>query len=286
MNAYATPAAFRDALERRLLDRARQTDTNLERLRRRVVFERLLVRLERADPGRWILKGGMALEVRLPDRSRMTRDLDLVVRADGDDGAGVRRRLADALDVDPDGDGFVFVVGEPSSLAVVQEGDAGWRFAVDVSLAERAFGRVQIDVVPRSGEIAATERIPLPGMLDFADIPTAEVEVVERTQHFAEKLHALTRDYGAPNSRVRDLVDLVILIDDGLEPSSKLERVTAHVFETRATHTPPDEIPDPPEGWADDFAKRVEALDVSARTLDEAMSMLRAFWAQVREDAA
>ncbi|MCY7303648.1 MAG: hypothetical protein LH654_11580 [Thermoleophilia bacterium] len=60
MSAYATPAAFRDALERRLLDRARQTDTNLERLRRRVVFERLLVRLERADPGRWILKGGMA----------------------------------------------------------------------------------------------------------------------------------------------------------------------------------------------------------------------------------
>ncbi|MCY7303650.1 MAG: hypothetical protein LH654_11590 [Thermoleophilia bacterium] len=78
----------------------------------------------------------------------------------------------------------------------------------------------------------------------------------------------------------------MILIDDGLEPSPKLERVTAHVFETRATHVWPDELPDPPEGWGPDYAKRVESLDLSARTLDEAMSTLRAFWARVREDAA
>ncbi|MCY7303649.1 MAG: nucleotidyl transferase AbiEii/AbiGii toxin family protein [Thermoleophilia bacterium] len=153
-------------------------------------------------------QGRHGLEVRLPEQSRMTRDLDLVVRADGEDGNDIRVRLATALDVDLDGDGFVFVVGEPSSLAALQEGEAGWRFGVDVALAERAFGRVQIDVVPRFAEIAATERIALPGMLAFSDLPTVDVEVVERTQHFAEKLHALTRDYGSPNSRVRDLVDM------------------------------------------------------------------------------
>lgn len=286
MSAYATPAAFREALERRLLDRARQTDTNLERLRRRVVFERLLVRLERAEPGRWILKGGMALEVRLGEASRMTRDLDLVVRAEGEGGDALRERLSVALGSDPDGDRFVFAVGEPSSLAAVQEGDAGWRYAVDVTLAERLFGRVSIDVVPRVSEVAATERIGLPDMLGFAGIPTTDIEVVERTQHFAEKLHALTRDYGAPNSRVRDLVDLVILVDDGLEPTAELYRVIAHVFETRGTHPIPSELPDPPAAWVDDFATRAKSLDISARTLDAAMTVLRAFWARVREDAA
>ena len=40
-------------------------------------FERLLVRLELGAPGRWVVKGGMALEMRLGDRARSTRDLDL-----------------------------------------------------------------------------------------------------------------------------------------------------------------------------------------------------------------
>lgn len=77
---YDTPAALRQALEARLGQEARDRGVDLARLRRRVLFERILIRLDAADPGRWVLKGGMALEVRLGNRARSTRDLDLVLR--------------------------------------------------------------------------------------------------------------------------------------------------------------------------------------------------------------
>jgi hypothetical protein len=48
------------ALEDRLLARSNETGVSLDRLRRRVVFERVVARLHAAEPGRWVLKGGMA----------------------------------------------------------------------------------------------------------------------------------------------------------------------------------------------------------------------------------
>jgi len=57
-----------------LSNRAAQTGLGLDRLRRGVFFERILARLEAAQPGRWVLKGGMALEVRLGDDARVTKD--------------------------------------------------------------------------------------------------------------------------------------------------------------------------------------------------------------------
>ena len=58
---YETPDALRTALEGRLKNQERKTEVDLQRLWRSAVFERLLVRLDVSDPGRWILKGGMPL---------------------------------------------------------------------------------------------------------------------------------------------------------------------------------------------------------------------------------
>ena len=80
---YETLAAFRQALDRRLADEGRRLGVDPQRLRRRVVFERFLVRLEQADPGRWVLKDGTLLEVRLGNRARATKDLDLVAKETG-----------------------------------------------------------------------------------------------------------------------------------------------------------------------------------------------------------
>ncbi|MEX2458097.1 MAG: nucleotidyl transferase AbiEii/AbiGii toxin family protein [Actinomycetota bacterium] len=70
------------AFERRLLTRSSESGIGLDRLRRRVLFERIVARLEAAEPGRWVLKGGMALEVRLQDDTRLTKDIDLGLRDD------------------------------------------------------------------------------------------------------------------------------------------------------------------------------------------------------------
>jgi len=280
--SYATDAAFRAAVEARLATRSRDAGIDLSRLRRRVVFERVLARLEQGDPGRWILKGGMALEVRWQDRARATRDLDLAVRRDIGTSDDVRGALAKPLSEDPSHDRFRFTVGEARDLQADEAGRPGWKIAVDCGLAGRQFAAVKVDVVVRPDEITRTERIILPSSLVFAGIEPSEVEVVDRAQHFAEKLHALTRTYGTrPNTRTRDLADLVLLIEDGLEPSKVLLDATDHVFATRATHPLPAEINDPPIDWAARYADLAVDLDVSAETMNDAMTLLRAFWRDV-----
>jgi Nucleotidyl transferase AbiEii toxin, Type IV TA system len=275
---YETPGALRDALDAHLGNRSRESGVDLERLRRRAAFERLLVRLELGAPGRWIIKGGMALEVRLGDRARKTRDLDLALR-DATDAIGVRELLIDCLSVDRQGDKFEFRVGEPSAISPDQAGRPGWGFSVESRMGGRLFAVVRLDIVARVDEISRTQRVELPGILDFAGFERHEVEVVDPAQHFAEKMHAFTRAYGErPNSRVRDLPDLVLLIEDDLEPSPELFAIVAHLFGSRTTHELPVDLPDPPSSWRESYPALAAELDISAKTLDEAMARIRDFW--------
>lgn len=179
---YETPQALRAALEDRLKNQASETRVDLQRLRRRAVVERLLVRLEDAAPGRWILKGGMALEFRLHDRARATRDLDLALRGDLDDAEEVRDLLIESLANDPDHADFEFAVGPPTPLQIDEAGRPGWRYTVEAGLAGRLFAAIRLDVVARRDEITGTERLALPGAMAFAGLPTRDVEVVDRRQ--------------------------------------------------------------------------------------------------------
>jgi hypothetical protein len=279
---YATPAAFRVALDKRLANSSRESGIDLNRLRRRVVFERLLIRLDLAQQGRWVLKGGMALEVRWPGRARATRDLDLAVADGVPDVERLRELLGGALGRDPQGDLFQFILGPERTIADDEEGRPGWRIPIEARLAGRRFANVIVDVVVRMEEISGTERLPLPGALSFAGFAPADVEVIGREQHFAEKLHALTRPYpGRPNSRIKDLPDLLMLIQDGLPPSRELLAVVRHLFAARATHEVPTYIPDPPAEWAPRYAELTADLEIGANTIDRAMEELRAFWAAV-----
>lgn len=62
---YATPAAFRRALEDRLQAIAKKEGVDLQRLRRQVAFDRLLARLFQVGDLKqlpWVLKGGYAMD--------------------------------------------------------------------------------------------------------------------------------------------------------------------------------------------------------------------------------
>jgi len=58
---YATAGAFRTALEQRLITLANQTGVPLVRLRKLVVFDRLMARLSAVASSGWVLKGAVAL---------------------------------------------------------------------------------------------------------------------------------------------------------------------------------------------------------------------------------
>jgi Nucleotidyl transferase AbiEii toxin, Type IV TA system len=276
---YATPGALRAALEARLATGETATLPGMERQRRRATFERLLVRLEHAMPGQWVLKGGMALEVRLGDRARSTRDLDLAVRQAGEDAVTIRDSLIEALAEDPEGDGFEFRVGLAKAIDLDEAGRAGWRFPVDARLDGRTFSNVRVDVVARTEEISTTDRVTLRSMLAFAGFPDHQIEAVDPAQHFAEKLHAFTRPHGdRANSRVKDLPDLLLLMDQGLAPTAGLLATVRHVFAVRATHEVPTTLPNPPADWAARYATLADELDLDEVTVEAAMARLRPFW--------
>lgn len=204
--SYESLGAFRQALEQRLLNQARETGTDLNRLRRRVVFERILFRLTTNQPGMWVVKGGMAVELRIGDSARMTKDLDLNFRTDTETASKAHEYLVAALSTDLTSDGFLFEVSEPTALEPDQAGRPGWRFSISAGLAGRNFATVRVDVVARTDELTSTETLPVTSLLSFAGFEDFEVEAADVAQQFAEKLHAMTRPWDdRDNTRVKDL---------------------------------------------------------------------------------
>jgi hypothetical protein len=72
---YTNPSAFRRALEDRLRQHSLKGGVPLVRLRKMVAFDRLLARQTQGTPGMWVLKGGFALQLRLKEVARTTKDI-------------------------------------------------------------------------------------------------------------------------------------------------------------------------------------------------------------------
>ena len=92
--------------------------------------------------------------------------------------------------------------------------------------------------------------------------------MIQREQQFAEKLHAYTLPRPtAPNSRVRDLVDLILLIRSGTLDATRVVDCVRRTFERRDTHPVPCTLAAPPASWTAPFASLAEecSLTISAR---------------------
>ena len=74
---YTTGRAFRQALEDRIRDIQSEHNIPIVRLRKQVAFERFISRLIKNKPDSWVLKGGLAIQLRLGLQARTTKDIDL-----------------------------------------------------------------------------------------------------------------------------------------------------------------------------------------------------------------
>lgn len=166
---YATAGAFRTALERRLVTTAGQMGVPLVRLRKLVVFDRLMARLMVVAPNRWVVKGAVALHLRLGPEFRTTKDMDLG-RQDSEKEATADFVAAQSLDL---GDYFTFVVERTGKLDAT--GGAAVRYHVSAELAGRPFEDATVDVSFGEALIADPELVRGPELLSFAGIPPAYV---------------------------------------------------------------------------------------------------------------
>lgn len=258
---YGDAPAFRQALEHRLKSRASGDGAGLARDRKRVAFDRLLARLQSVAAGQWLLKGGFALDLRLVDRARTTKDIDIDWQANS---GALLDTLIDASEYDP-GDFFTFTI-ERSGIPDDRLGGSH-RFRVTASLAGRTFETFLLDVGFRTDDPIATETLTTTDLLAFADIPPVEVRALQLEYQVAEKVHAYTRVYAGaqPSSRVKDLVDLALVADLERLDGQQLHEAITTTFRRRNTHPAPPTFPPPPAEWDIPYRLLAEAVGISPR---------------------
>lgn len=278
---YATATAFRRALEDRLKLIAGNERLPLERLRREVAFDRLLARLFARDDAPWVLKGGYALELRMKE-ARATRDIDLALRhtLGKERGKALNDAILETLQAAASlelGDFFVFEFGD-----VMRDLDAapygGARFPIAARMDRRVFVEFHLDVGAGDVVIDPLDMTQGRDWLGFAGVPASKFPTVSKEQHFAEKLHAYTIPRQTPNSRVRDLVDMLLLIGSGKLDCARLLQALRATFQRRKTHPLPAVLQQPPQAWKEPFAVLAGQCGLPGN-LDEAFHVLNTFFA-------
>jgi predicted nucleotidyltransferase component of viral defense system len=249
---YETANAFRTALEQRLKNEAQATGVALLRLRKRVAFERFLARLATSESSGWVLKGAFALELRLGLRARTTKDIDLG-RADDEEAATEHLNAAADMDL---GDFFDFEVRRTPALDAAT-GFHAVRYTVRANLDGRRFEQFPVDVA--FSEAMPIQAEPLFGAnsLEFADVAELQLPVISLEQHVAEKLHAYTGTFGQDkreSTRVKDLVDLVLIGESAEIDAKRLHQALATTFAQRGLQSLPSAMPSPPSSWARPYA--------------------------------
>ncbi len=287
---YATAGAFRRALEERLkrASQAEQVDPN--RLRRQVSFDRLLARLFREESAPWALKGGYALELRFK-AARSTVDIDLTLQrvtaatsSGGDTNQIVWSMLQSMADLSL-GDWFEFEIGPPvMDLTAAPYGGA--RYPVEARMDERTFARFHLDAGIGDVVMQPLETITCRDWLGFAGIESAQVRMIAREQQFAEKIHAYTLPRNSANSRVKDLVDMALLIGSGGLDRRRVVDALHLTFERRGTHELPASLIPPPADWQVPFRALAEECRLAgdlAAVFAEAQEFLNEVRAQRTE---
>ena len=273
---YRNGASFRRALEDRLRAQSLETGAPLVRLRKMVVFDRFLVRLIQDQPDAWVLKGGLALQLRLGNQARTTKDIDVHLTTPYDKPHDVHQALVRGAMLDL-GDWFQFEVERPTAEIPAQP-IGGVRFQVRGLLDRRRFETFHIVVGWGDPLIEPVETLTTPALLDFAGIQPTAIPCYPLTQQVAEKVHAYTRPRATgEGSRVKDLVDILLIAELREMDGQLLQQALQATFDTRKTHALPAQFPDPPSTWSTPFRRLAEETGLGCRTLGDASEAARVF---------
>lgn len=278
---YTTGSDFRRALEARLRNQSQLDGVPLVRLRKLVAFDRLLARLIYSEPDAWVLKGGLALQLRLGQRARTTKDVDLSFRQPVED---LHRLLVAALSLDA-GDWFKYEVDRARPQEVDLPG-GGSRFFVRSLLDGRDFEKFHLDVGLDDPMVESVQYLAMPALLAFADIAPTVVPCYPVTQQLAEKVHAYCSTHvTGGNTRVKDLVDILLLAS--LQPLSgiNLQQALHVTFASQGTQVLPPFLPEPPNGWAQPFRRLADETGLAWREIDDAVDAARRFFDPVLQEA-
>lgn len=230
----------------RLLNIAKAEQTDFNSVLVRYALERFLYRLgQSAHVDHFVLKGAMLFNLWYAMPHRPTRDVDLLGFGPSDL-QSITQAFREIVSVVAE-DGIVF---DAASVRVEEirknAGYAGARVIVSAELA-RARCKTQIDV--GFGDAVTPEPVDAVYPVLLADFAAPRLRTYPVYTVVAEKLHAMVL-LGMTNSRLKDYLDLSVLLErEALDPAT-LAAAIAATFTRRGTALPTEL----PIGLTDEFA--------------------------------
>jgi hypothetical protein len=141
-------------------------------------------------------------------------------------------------------------------------------------MAGRRFSAFSIDMAAGDAWLEPHETLQTHGWLDFAGVPAATVPVISTEQQFAEKLHAYTRHRAHENSRVKDLIDMVLIVTKQRMSEAKVVEAAQATFSRRGDSEYPPRFSAPPDSWQATYA-RLAGQCGAPETAADAASVVR-----------
>lgn len=229
--SYAA-ASVRD----RLLNVAKAQGVDFNQVLVRFALERILYRLSRSEHAdHFLLKGALLFTLWYDMPHRATRDADLLGFG-ASDLESVVKTFRDIAGIMVD-DGIVF---DPASVAAEEirkdAGYVGMRILINGELA-KARCKVQIDVGFGDAVTPGPEDATYPVLL--ADLPRPRLRTYPVYTVIAEKVHAIAL-LGMTNSRMKDYLDLAVLVDREALDTDVLAAAIKATFERRGMAVPRD----------------------------------------------
>lgn len=230
----------------RLLNIAKAEQTDFNSVLVRYALERFLYRLgQSAHADHFVLKGAMLFNLWYAMPHRPTRDVDLLGFGSSDL-ASIAQAFREIVTVTAD-DGIVF---DAASVRVEEirknAGYAGARVIVSAELA-RARCKTQIDV--GFGDAVTPGPVDAVYPVLLADFAAPRLRTYPVYTVVAEKLHAMVL-LGMTNSRLKDYLDLSVLLEREVLNPATLATAIAATFTRRGTALPTAL----PMGLSDEFA--------------------------------
>ena len=272
-NRYKIAAALRQAITDRLKKIAKTEGIRVNRLFRHLAFDRFLARLFHTEKHCWVLKGGYAMELRMR-HSRETKDIDLAMLEMTSNMHAILTEAA-ALDL---GDFFEFEVVRMRKIFSPPQG--GNRFHINALLDKRSLAKFHLDVGVGDAIIEPFAMLSSRNWLDFADITCPQFPSISNEQQFAEKIHAYAFPYkNRTSSRVRDIVDMVLLIKNGKLNKDRLKQAIELTFNCYGVRKPPLYLNEPPLTWKASFLELATECELEI-SLDKAYSIVAKFYSE------
>lgn len=232
------------------------------------------VRDEEGDPV-FLLKGGVAMELRLHLRARATSDYDAAFRVTVDE---VMDQLDEAI-AEP-WKHFDVTREAPERI----ESTSAARVRLRISYQGRSWGSVALEMAPVEGEMGCElDRVPATPLDSLQIDGPAAANCVSLRYQVAQKCHACTEVFekGRDNDRFRDIMD-ILLVGDLLREVGlhRVREACADIFAVRGKQPWPPTVTVYPS-WRAPFAATARENGFEPDDIDAAAAQLTALISEI-----